>query len=85
MFKTQQEAKAAAPGFACKGAHQMGSMWMVCAKHEEAEAHGHHRSPWADEWGTFASAPRQNLQEGHAGLTAELSGPCKSDEDMGKC
>ena len=60
-------------------------MWMVCAKHEEAEAHGHHRSPWADEWGTFASAPRQNLQEGHAGLTAELSGPCTSDEDVGKC
>ena len=42
MFKTQQEAEAAAPEFGCKGAHQMGSMWMVCAKHEEAEQHGHH-------------------------------------------
>jgi len=42
MFKTQQEAEEAAPRFGCKGAHQMGSMWMVCAKHEEAEQHGHH-------------------------------------------
>jgi len=42
MIKTQQEAEAAAPGFGCKGAHQMGPMWMVSAKHEEAEQQGHH-------------------------------------------
>ena len=42
MFKTQQEAEAAAPGFGCEGAHQMGSMWMVCAMHEQADQHGHH-------------------------------------------
>nr|WP_255486375.1 DUF3721 domain-containing protein [Synechococcus sp. BMK-MC-1] len=42
MFKTQQEAEAAAPEFDCKGAHHMGSIWMVCAKHGEAEQHGHH-------------------------------------------
>ena len=30
MFKTQQEAEAAAPEFGCEGAHRMGSMWMVC-------------------------------------------------------
>ena len=33
MFKTQAEAEAAAPGFGCTGAHQMGEMWMVCDKH----------------------------------------------------
>ena len=27
MFKTQAEAEAAAPGFGCTGAHQMGEMW----------------------------------------------------------
>ena len=36
MFKTQAEAEAAAPGFGCTGAHQMGEMWMVCDKHGEA-------------------------------------------------
>ena len=36
MFKTKAEAEAAAPGFGCEGAHQMGTMWMVCAKHSEA-------------------------------------------------
>ena len=33
MFRTQAEAEAAAPQFGCKGAHQMGQMWMVCDKH----------------------------------------------------
>ena len=42
MFNTKKEASAAAPGFGCKGAHQMGSMWMVCSKHEEARQHGVH-------------------------------------------
>ena len=42
MFKTQQEAEAAAPGFGCEGAHRMGSMWMVCAQHDQADHHGKH-------------------------------------------
>ena len=42
MFKTQQEAEAAAPGFGCEGAHRMGSMWMVCAKHGQADHQGQH-------------------------------------------
>ena len=42
MFKTRAEAKAAAPGFGCTGAHQMGEMWMVCDKHVEADHHGAH-------------------------------------------
>ena len=42
MFKTQQEAEEAAPGFGCEGAHRMGSMWMVCAKHDQAGHQGHH-------------------------------------------
>ncbi len=42
MFKTKAEAEAAAPGFGCKGAHQMGEMWMVCDKHSEADHHGAH-------------------------------------------
>jgi hypothetical protein len=42
MFKTEAEAKAAAPGFGCKGAHRMGDMWMVCGKHGDANSqHGH--------------------------------------------
>ena len=36
MFKTKAEAEAAAPGFGCEGAHQMGTMWMVCTEHSEA-------------------------------------------------
>ena len=36
MFKTKAEAEAAAPGFGCEGAHQMGTMWMVRAEHSEA-------------------------------------------------
>lgn len=42
MFKTRVEAKAAAPGFGCTGAHLMGEMWMVCDKHAEADHHGAH-------------------------------------------
>ena len=42
MFKTQAEAEAAAPGFGCTGAHQMGEMWMVCDKHGEADHQGAH-------------------------------------------
>ena len=42
MFKTEAEAKAAAPGFGCEGAHRMGDMWMVCGKHGDANSqHGH--------------------------------------------
>ena len=42
MFKTREEAEAAAGGFGCKGAHKMGDMWMVCEKHGEAKPnHGH--------------------------------------------
>ena len=42
MFKTEAEAKAAAPGFGCKGAHRMRDMWMVCGKHGDANSqHGH--------------------------------------------
>ena len=41
MFKTQTEAEAAAPEFGCTGAHQMGEMWMVCEKHEQAGHKGH--------------------------------------------
>ena len=37
MFKTKAEAEAAAADFGCHGAHQMGSMWMVC------DAHGSHQ------------------------------------------
>ncbi len=33
MFKTKAEAEAAAPNFGCTGAHQMGTMWMVCDQH----------------------------------------------------
>jgi len=40
MFKTQAEAEAAAPGFGCTGAHQMGEMWMVCDNHGEADHQG---------------------------------------------
>ena len=42
MFKTEAEAQAAAPGFGCEGAHRMGEMWMVCAKHTNANAHHGH-------------------------------------------
>ena len=42
MFKTQAEAEAAAPGFGCTGAHQMGEMWMVCDKHGGADHQGAH-------------------------------------------
>ena len=42
MFKTQAEAEAAAPGFGCTGAHQMGEMWMVCDKHGESHHMGAH-------------------------------------------
>ena len=42
MFKTRQEAEAAAPGFGCTGAHAMGEMWMVCAKHGQAHPQGDH-------------------------------------------
>ncbi len=38
MFKTEAEAKAAAPGFGCEGAHRMGDMWMVCGKHGDANS-----------------------------------------------
>ena len=42
MFKTKAEAEAAAPGFGCTGAHQMGGMWMVCSKHSDAgQTHAH--------------------------------------------
>ena len=42
MFKTEAEAKAAASGFGCEGAHRMGDMWMVCGKHADANSqHGH--------------------------------------------
>ena len=42
MFKTEAEAKAAASGFGCEGAHRMGDMWMVCGKHGDANSqHGH--------------------------------------------
>jgi hypothetical protein len=42
MFKTEAEAQAAAPGFGCEGAHRMGEMWMVCAKHTDAKSHHGH-------------------------------------------
>ena len=42
MFKTRQEAEAAAPDFGCTGAHAMGEMWMVCAKHGQAHPQGDH-------------------------------------------
>ena len=42
MFKTEAEAKAAAPGFGCKGAHRRGEMWMVCANHTDANSHHGH-------------------------------------------
>ena len=42
MFNTKAEAEAAAPGFGCTGAHQMGEMWMVCDKHGEADHQGAH-------------------------------------------
>ena len=42
MFKTEAEAQAAAPGFGCEGAHRMGEMWMVCAKHTDANSHHGH-------------------------------------------
>ena len=42
MFKTEAEAKAAASGFGCEGAHRMGDMWMVCGNHGDANSqHGH--------------------------------------------
>jgi len=41
-FKNHAEAHAAAPGFGCTGAHQMGEMWMVCDKHGEADHQGAH-------------------------------------------
>ena len=42
MFKTEAEAQAAAPGFGCEGAHRMGEMWMVCAKHTDDNSHQGH-------------------------------------------
>ena len=42
MFKTEVEAKAAAPGFGCEGAHRMRDMWMVCGKHADANSHHGH-------------------------------------------
>ena len=41
MFKTKAEAEAAAPGFGCEGAHQMGEMWMVCVKHDQVHTPSH--------------------------------------------
>ncbi|MEC8442248.1 MAG: hypothetical protein VXZ59_08015 [Cyanobacteriota bacterium] len=41
MFKTKAEAEAAAPGFGCEGAHQMGEMWMVCAEHGQVHTPSH--------------------------------------------
>ena len=38
IFNTKAEAEAAAPGFDCKGAHQMGNQWMPCSSH----GHGAH-------------------------------------------
>ena len=34
-YSTQAEAEAAAPGFGCTGAHQMGDLWMVCSDMSE--------------------------------------------------
>ena len=42
MFKTRAEAEAAAPGFGCSGAHQMGEMWMVCDNHGSVEGSSKH-------------------------------------------
>jgi hypothetical protein len=46
VFATKAEAEAAAKHFNCKGAHQMGSMWMPCATHGETKSgssgHGSH-------------------------------------------
>ena len=42
MFKTREEAEAAAAGFGCKGAHKMGDMWMVCEKHGEVQTQQGH-------------------------------------------
>jgi hypothetical protein len=46
MFATKAEAEAAAKHFNCKGAHQMGNMWMPCATHGETKggssSHGSH-------------------------------------------
>ena len=42
MFKTQDEAEAAAPGLGCTEAQQMGEMWMVCDKHGDADHQGAH-------------------------------------------
>ena len=39
MFKTRAEAEAAAADFGCTGAHQMGSMWMVCEHHKTNTHH----------------------------------------------
>ena len=39
MFKTRAEAEAAAEDFGCTGAHQMGSMWMVCEHHKTTPHH----------------------------------------------
>ena len=39
MFKTRAEAEAAAADFGCTGAHQMGSMWMVCEHHNTNTHH----------------------------------------------
>lgn len=36
-FATKAEAEAAAKNFNCKGAHQMGSMWIPCASHGETK------------------------------------------------
>ena len=33
LFSTKTEAEAAAPGFDCEGAHQMGGRWMPCSLH----------------------------------------------------
>ena len=35
MFKTKEEAEAAAPEFGCRGAHKMGDYWMVCNNHDK--------------------------------------------------
>jgi hypothetical protein len=46
VFATKAEAEAAAKHFNCKGAHQMGSLWMPCASHGETKggpsSHGSH-------------------------------------------
>ena len=80
MFKTQTEAEAAAPEFGCTGAHQMGEMWMVCEKHEQAGHKGHHEFTRVVGYAREASPRRRSTSSGLRRSKSRWAGFLRWDE-----